>query len=147
MNLTRQLLVFISGLALLGACRAGADEVIKAVKKSDNYVILGGAIADKTNNLKGKLVIEIQTTAKWKFNEKAPVAVDIEPPANLKLTKKKLRKKDVAKLEKTKCRFEVPFEAPAKGTHQLKIKFDFVICTDTLCQKKRFTLAYPLIAG
>ena len=147
MKLTCNLLVFISGLALLGACRAEADEGIEVVKKSDNYVILSGVIADKANKLKGKLVIEIRTRAKWKFNKKAPVVVDIVPPDSFKLAKKKLRKKDVTRLEKMKCRFEVPYEVPAKGTQQLKIKFDFVICTDTLCQKKRFTLTYPLIAG
>ena len=79
-----------------------------------------------------------------KADKKAPVVVNIEGAESLVLANRKLRKKDVVKLETKRCRFEVAYHTEAKGSYPLQLKFDFVICTDTLCQKKRFTQEYSL---
>lgn len=125
-----------------GACRATAGSGIQVIKTGDNYKVLAGT----PEAAKGKLVIEIHALGKWKFEAKAPILIDIRSPAPVKLGKRKLRKDDAAGKEPGKRRFEVDYQAPA-GTHRLGLKFDFVICTDTLCQKKRFDLTYPLSSG
>jgi len=138
-----KLLVFAAVLVLgPWACRATAGSGIKVIKTGDNYKVLAGT----PEAAKGKLVIELHTLDKWKFEATAPILVDIQPPAPVKLDKRNLRKDDAAAKEPKKRRFEVGYQAPA-GTHRLGLKFDFVICTDTLCQKKRFELTYPLSSG
>ena len=110
------------------------------IKTKENYKILAGTVVDQAEKLKGKLVIEIVPVGKkWKFAEKAPVIVDAELPEGLKLEYTKFRKK--------RYRFEVPYQASAKQEFELKFKFDFVICTEILCQKKRFELSYKLSSG
>jgi hypothetical protein len=131
---------------LVGCTDANADTSV--IKSMENYKILVGTTADPADQQKGKLAIEIVPVGKkWKFAEKAPVIVDVEPPEGLKLENKKLRKKHLAVKELTRYRFEVPYQASAKQEYELKFKFDFVICTDTLCQKKRFELSYKLSSG
>jgi hypothetical protein len=131
---------------LVGCTDANADTSV--IKSMENYKILVGTTADPADQRKGKLAIEIVPVGKkWKFAEKAPVIVDVEPPEGLKLENKKLRKKHLAVKELTRYRFEVPYQASAKQEYELKFKFDFVICTDTLCQKKRFELSYKLSSG
>ncbi len=131
---------------LVGCTDANADTSV--IKSMENYKILVGITADPADQQKGKLAIEIVPVGKkWKFAEKAPVIVDVEPPEGLKLENKKLRKKHLAVKELTRYRFEVPYQASAKQEYELKFKFDFVICTDTLCQKKRFELSYKLSSG
>lgn len=130
------------------ACCSSASADTSVIKSQENYKILAGTVVDKTEKLKGKLVIEIVPVGKkWKFAEKAPVIVDIESPEGMKLENTKLRKKHLAVKELTRYRFEVPYQASAKQEYELKFKFDFVICTDTLCQKKRFELSYKLSSG
>jgi hypothetical protein len=131
----------------LASCRATSDANLQVVKTKDNYQILAGLSVDKEDKLKGKLAIKIQATKGWKFNKKAPVIIDIEEQKTMGLSKTRLKKKDAVRTEKKSCLFEVPFKATQKGSHTLKHKFDFVICTDTLCQKKRFELTYKLSAG
>jgi hypothetical protein len=144
MKHARGIPMLIALMALAGACMAGSPDGLKAVKKAENYQIMMGIKPDKKVPTTGKLLIEIQPTGKWKFNEKAPVVVNLDVPEGVQIENKKLRKKDVAVMQAKKCRFEVPFRLPKKGSFDLKLAFDFVICTDTLCQKKRFTLPYPL---
>jgi hypothetical protein len=130
------------------ACCSEASADTSVIKSGDNYQILAGATADKADKRKGKLVIEIVPVGKeWKFAEKAPVIVDLETPGGLKIENAKLRMKDLAVKELKRYRFEVSYRASAKKEYELKMKFDFVICTDTLCQKKRFELAYKLSSG
>jgi hypothetical protein len=139
----------LSLLLLWGlACCAEANADTKVIKSQDNYKILAGAAVDETDKLKGKLLLEIVPVGKvWKFAEKAPVIVDVEVPEGLKLEHTKLRKKHLAIKKLKRYRFEVPYQASAKKDYELKFKFDFVICTDELCQKKRFELLYKLSSG
>jgi hypothetical protein len=142
-------ILFFSTLLVLGmVCCTRANADTSVIKSSDNYKILAGTQVDKHDKLKGKLAIEIVTVGKqWKFAEKAPVILDVQPPAGLKLQNTKLRRKHLAVKDPHRYRFEVPYRASAKRGYELKFEFDFVICTDTLCQKKRFGLAYKLSSG
>jgi len=129
-------------------CCAETDTDTKVIKSQENYKILAGAVVDQADKLKGKLLLEIVPVGKvWKFAEKAPVIVDVEPPEGLKLENTKLRMKHLKIKELKRYRFEVPYQASAKKDYELKFNFDFVICTDELCQKKRFELSYKLSSG
>jgi hypothetical protein len=142
--------VLVLSLLLLWGltCCAETSADTSVIKSKDNYKILAGSAADKTDQLKGKLLLEIVPVGKaWKFAEKAPVIVDVELPEGLKLEHTKLRKKHLAIKKLKRYRFEVPYQASAKKEYELKFKFDFVICTDELCQKKRFELSYKLSSG
>jgi hypothetical protein len=148
MKSTTTVLVY-SLLLLWGlTCCAQANADTKAIKSKENYKILAGTVVDKAEKLKGKLLLEIVPVGKvWKFAMKAPVIVDVELPEGLKLEHTKLRKKHLAIRKEKRYRFEVPYQASAKKEYELKFKFDFVICTDVLCQKKRFELPYKLSSG
>jgi hypothetical protein len=139
----------LSLLLLWGlTCCAETNSDTKVIKSQENYKILAGNLADNADKLKGKLLLEILPVGKvWKFAEKAPVIVDVETPDGLKLENTNLRMKHLAIKELKRYRFEVPYQASAKKEYQLKFKFDFVICTDELCQKKRFELSYKLSCG
>ena len=134
----------LSLLAVIGACRAEAGGGLKVVKTGDNYRILMGQLPDGPKSLSGKIAIEIGVLGNWKLNKPAPLIVDLKAPAGIEIAKKKLRKKDLKILENKKCRFEVPYRAMQKGSFGVDLKFDFVLCNDTLCQKKRFELSYSL---
>jgi len=139
----------LSLLLLWGlTCCAETGSDTSVIKSKENYKILAGTSIDKAGKLKGKLLLEIVPVGKvWKFAEKAPVIVDIETPEGLKLEHAKLRMKHLTVKKPKRYRFEVPYQASAKKKYELKFKFDFVICTDELCQKKRFELSYKLSCG
>jgi hypothetical protein len=142
--------VLVLALLLLWGltCCAETNADTSVIKSKENYKILAGSVADKTDQLKGKLLLEIVPVGKvWKFAEKAPVIVDVAVPEGLKLEHTKLRKKHLAIKKLKRYRFEVPYQASAQKDYELKFKFDFVICTDELCQKKRFELPYKLSSG
>ena len=143
------IILALSLLLLWGlTCCAQAGSDTSVIKSKENYKILAGTAADKADRLKGKLLLEIVPVGKvWKFAEKAPVIVDVAVPEGLKLEHTKLRKKHLAIKKLKRYRFEVPYQASAQKEYQLKFKFDFVICTDELCQKKRFELPYKLSSG
>lgn len=131
-------------VAVLGACRAEAGDGLKVVKTGDNYQILMGKLADGAKKLAGKMAVEIKVVGDWKINKPAPLILNLKVPAGLDISNKKLRKKDLKSFEKKKCRFEIPYKASKKGAYQVGLGFDFVLCNDTLCQKKRFELSYKL---
>ncbi len=144
MRRTYGIIFGLSLLALLGACRAEAGGGLKVVKTGDNYRILMGQLPDGPKSLSGKMAIEIGVVGKWKINKPAPLIVNLKVSDGLDIATKKLRKKDLKILENKKCRFEVPYKAARKGSFSVGLKFDFVLCSDTLCQKKRFELSYSL---
>jgi len=133
-------------LVTLMACQAQAGEM-KVIRSGDNYKIKTGALIDTQNKKKGKLIIEVEATAGWKMNEKAPVVVDITAPESIDLENEKLRKSNITHKKANMYRFEVAYKKSTPASVDLKIKFDFVICTDTLCQKKRFEVSYSLSSG
>ena len=143
-----RILIGISSLLLLcGACRAKEGDGLKSIKAMDNYKILMGLKDVGDEGSAGKLVIEIQAIKGWKFNKKAPVVIKLRSPGGIELAKQKLRKKDASTVGDKKCRFELGFKKSKEPDSPLELKFDFVICTDTLCQKKRFTLSYTFPRG
>jgi len=132
---------------VLGSARAAEPSPLAVVKTGENFKVLAGTVSPSKDALSGKLALEILPTEKWKFAEKAVTAIDITPPQAVRMDKVKLRNPDLAQSQPKLRRYEVPFKAAARGQYELKIKFDFVVCNDELCQKKKFELSYLLNAG
>jgi hypothetical protein len=128
---------------------AGAEQPagLPVVKTGDNFQVQLGPIGQSKDALTGKLALEIHPADRWKFAEKAVTAIDIALPKAVKMDKVKLRNPDLAANQPKLRRFEIPYKAAAKGKHELTLKFDFVVCNDELCQKKKFELPYTLNAG
>jgi len=146
LNMSRSygIVLCFSLLAFLGACRAETASGLKVIKTGDNYQILIGQLPESSKSLSGKMALEIKVVGNWKLNKPAPLIVDLKIPADLEIKKNKLRKSDLKLIENKRCRFEIPYKASKKGTYKVDLKFDFVLCNDTLCQKKRFELSYKL---
>jgi len=143
-----RLAAVIVAMVLAGWSQAAEKKPkLQEIKKKANYKILAGTLKDQKNPLAGKLAIDIQPIGVWKMNDKAPVIVDIKAPDNFTPKEVKLRRKNLVKPKPTSYRFEVPYQAPAKGKYDLKLKFNIVICNKALCQMKRFELTYSLAAG
>ena len=139
-------LMLTAALALLGACRAEAVEGAGVIKSGDNYKIAAKTETSAKNPLAGTLTVVIEPTNGWKMDKgKGPAGITFEPSDAVKLTKKAWKKSD-AKWEAKgiRIRFEVPYVLASKGEHALKMKFRFVVCTEKLCQMKRFELSYAL---
>lgn len=139
-------LIGIAALAGVLACQADAAAGMKVIKTGDNYKIHAEVQADAKQPNKGTLAVAIEPTGGWHMDrEKGPAGFTLEPDEATKLAKKAFKKAD-AKWEAggKKIRFDVPYELTAKGPHPLKMKFRFVVCTDQLCQMKRFELTHKL---
>jgi hypothetical protein len=146
MRKVRTGLILAAALGLVAACQSQAAAGMQTVKSGDNYQILAETRADPKDPLAGVLAIVIRPTGGWKMDrEKGPAGFVLEPPEAVQIAKKDWQKTD-AKWEEggKQIRFEVPYKLSARGTHALKIQFRFVVCTDTLCQMKRFEQAYSL---
>ncbi len=115
----------------------------EVIKKGDNYRVRAAVAAGAA---KGELTIAIEPTGKWKMDrDKGPATLTLEPPAGLKLERERYEKSDAEwKKGGERIRYRIPFERSAKGPHTVKLGFRFVLCTDKLCQMKRFELDYRL---
>ena len=145
-RMMRTTLMVLTSLGLVAACSSTVSAKMAAIKSGDNYRILAEAKADAKDALKGSLMIVIEPTSGWKMEkDKGPAGFTLEPAAGLKIGKKAWKKAD-AKWEAggKRIRFEIPYGLAAKGEKKVKLKFRFVICTDKLCQMKRFELEYPI---
>lgn len=139
-------LILVVGLAGAIACQAEAIAGMKIIKTGDNYKIHAATQADPKQPSKGSLAVVIEPTGGWKMDrEKGPAGISLEPPKAIGLTKKDWKKTD-AKWEAggKKIRFDIPYSLTGKGPYPLKMKFRFVVCTDQLCQMKRFELTHQL---
>jgi hypothetical protein len=141
-------LIVVVGAALvqLWACRE-ARAGMSVLYSEDNFKVSIGIEADTANPLTGKVVLDLEALKGWKVSPEAPLIIELTPSASLTFTKNKFRNADMQKPKAEKPRFEIPFTAQAKGSHDLKLKFDVVICTEKMCQKKRFEKTYSLNAG
>lgn len=115
----------------------------KPTKDGDNYAVRVGSQLDPTQPSKGKLVIQLEGKSPWKINLEAPISIDIRGGEAARLAKSKLRKADRVDPQSAKPRFEVAYAHPAQEV-SLQLAFDFVVCNDSLCQKKRFELPFNL---
>ncbi len=132
-------LALFPALLVAGAARAEG----KVLKEGDNYAwtseLLPGAVKGE-----GKLALTLVPRGKWKITLEAPLRVTLEPPAGLEVGQKLLKKEDLVVKTKERARFEVGYRTTAPGEHALKLTFDFVLCDDKICQKKRFDLVLPV---
>ncbi|MBN2498222.1 MAG: hypothetical protein JXR96_26765 [Deltaproteobacteria bacterium] len=142
----RRSALVIATLASLGACSAATAGGRELVKDGDNYRIAAAVLVGKTARA-GQLEIAIQPKGKWKLSIEAPMMIELTTPDSLRISKKQVSKADAVEKTPKILLFRLPFEATRGGEHALGMKFDFVMCTDTLCQKKRFELRYTVKAG
>ena len=140
-------LAFFVIVAVVGACQGEARAGGTVLKNEDNFLVTAAVEPVAGNPLAGKVLIDIEARAGWKVSHEAPMLIEVIAPEALKVTNLKLRNKDMLKPKAEKPRFEVPFTAAAKGTHELKLKFDVVLCTEKMCQKKRFEAPFKVTAG
>jgi hypothetical protein len=136
-------------VALLAAGALGPEEAAaeaEVIKKGDNYRVRAAVAAGSAGAASGELRIAIEPTGKWKMDrDKGPATLTLEPPAGLKLERERYEKSDAEwKKGGERIRYRIPFERSAKGPHTVKLGFRFVLCTDKLCQMKRFELDYQL---
>ena len=136
-------------LGFLAACHAHASGGQSELRSGDNYKVLATAKVSPDKFLSGELELLIIKKGKdWKLTTDAPMRITVTAPDGVELTKKLWKNADAAKLEKNKqARFVLPYKLKAAGSYDLKLKFSFVLCTETLCQKKRFEVDYTLKGG
>lgn len=129
-------------LAAVWACRAGEGKLVE-IKKGQHYRVLAGrTIASGGSG--GVVSLRVDVTDGWKLNAKAPFILKLAGSGAVKPARDKLRKKDAGKQGKHFIYFEIPFTGKVQAGSSLGCRFDFVICNDTMCQKKRFMLDYQL---
>lgn len=93
----------------------------------------------------GKVAVTIRPKAPtWHVHPQAPLKVQLEAPAGLKLERRELGRKDVADPKADAPRFESPFVATAAGAQPVHAKVDFFICSDTACVKQVKDVAIPV---
>jgi hypothetical protein len=129
----------VATVAWSGSARAEGQ----VLKQDENYVwtaaLLPGAAKDQ-----GKLALTLVPRGPWKITLEAPLKVGLEPPAGLSVAQKLLKKEDLVVKTKERARFEVGYQVTTPGMHPLKLSFDFVLCDDKICQKKKFDVEYPI---
>lgn len=128
------------GLFTMLAFCCRADEGLPLVKSGEHYQIRAKSVPGADG--RGRLLVEMVITDGWKLNRKAPLLVKLEPGSGLEVGKASWTAKDAARIEDKLCRLEIPYSA--KGAVVLQLHFNFVICTDILCQKKKFSLSLKL---
>ena len=130
--------LFTGGLLWMLAVFCRAEEQLPLVKTGEHYLLRARASAAGAG--RGKLQLEIAVTDGWKLNRKAPLLVKVSPGEGWQMEKTSWSAKDAARLEDRLCRFEIPYQASSAAV--LRLEFNFVICNDMLCQKKKFSLDY-----
>lgn len=126
------------GLALLLGCTVTAPAASaqpKPIKSGEHYQIYG-VLQEQ------KLVLEIVPTDGWKLNLKAPLKLRLTASGEVKVPRELWSSKDASRWEEKRCRLEIPLLGPRRGV--LTLQLDFVICTEMLCQKKKFSFDYSL---
>lgn len=142
----KKTIVSLSALACwMWAGAAGAGMTV--LKSDDNFKAQAGAEPSAQNPLEGKLLIRLEGTGGWKVSPEAPLVIDLTPPDGLSLAKTKLKNTDKDDPKSGAPSLAVAYTAKAKGRFLVKIKFDVVLCTEKMCQKKRFESELAIDAG
>jgi hypothetical protein len=124
-------------LAGMYYCRAAGPARPEPIRTGEHYEIYGRSEG-------GKLVLEIVPTDGWKLNLKAPLRLKVTSSGTIKPERELWTGKDARRLEEKLCRLEIAFAGAGPGVWHLE--FDFVLCSDTLCQKKKFSFDYRFSA-
>jgi hypothetical protein len=131
------------GVLLLAAGGARAADAV--LRNGDNYR-LSAEVLPGSGPGNGRLALTLVPKGTWKITLEAPLKVGLEPPAGLELDSKALKKDDLKVKTKERARFELGFRAAPSSRHKLKLQFDFVLCDDKVCQKKKFEVEHLLVA-
>jgi hypothetical protein len=89
----------------------------------------------------GRVVITIRAQGSWHVDPRTPLRIDLGAPDGLRLEKTSFRKKDAANPGQDSPRFEAPFTALTAGSHEVRAKLDFFVCSAEACVKQVRELA------
>jgi hypothetical protein len=137
----RHLLTLLAALSL-AAPAFGADPGADAAKGYE--IDTAGSTQKLAPGSQGKLVLTIHPRGEWHVDPRTPLRIDLAAPAGLKLAKDRLGKKDAVTPNAEAPRFEAPFTAVAPGTHDVKAKLDFFVCSATACVKQVREVSLPV---
>jgi len=125
---------------LAGAAEPGADA-------AKTYRIETAGTTEKVGVGKpGLLVLSIVPVEKVHVDPRAPLKISLEATPGLKLSKTTLGKTDPVDPKAEGRRFEVPFVAETKGTHEARAKLDFFVCSDQWCVKQVRDVTVAIVA-
>jgi hypothetical protein len=131
-------------MLLMWSCEseAGAEAPMSVLHSEDNFKITAGTM--EVEGLRKMLVLEMESMKGWKVSHEAPLLIEVVVPDGVKPAKNKYRNADMKVPKAEKPRFEIELTAAAGGKQEITLKFDVVLCTEKMCQKKRFEKTYPL---
>jgi hypothetical protein len=128
-------------LTLLAAVPAYADPAAEAA--TSYRLDTSGSTTELKVGERGKFVVAIVPAEKIHVHPQAPLRIVVES-AGLSLEKRSLGHKDAVDPKADGPRFEVPFTAPAAGSHKVAAKLAFFICSDAWCVKQARDVTVPV---
>ncbi len=119
---------------LLGAGAAAAE----APSAGASYRLVATATPEAlAQGGSGKIVLAVEPVGQAHVDPRAPVKVELESSPGLALPRRRLARGDAAGGAPGGIRFEVPFQAVARGRQEVRARLDFFVCTADLCLKQR----------
>lgn len=93
--------------------------------------------------------VKVSLTAKgiYHVNQEFPIEVVVEPATGVEIKKDRLTRQDAEKFDKTAAVFSLPITPATAGSHELKMKVSFAVCTDQNCVPDERVLALNIRAG
>ena len=123
----------VAALAALTAPAARAEPADEAAR---SYRIeTAGTTTEVPAGGAGTFVVAIVPAEKIHVHPQAPLRIVVEAQG-LELAKRTLGHKDAVDPAADGPRFEVPFLAPAAGTHEISARLQFFVCSDQWCVKQ-----------
>ncbi|MEI7703380.1 MAG: hypothetical protein WCK73_02135 [Deltaproteobacteria bacterium] len=94
---------------------------------------------------KGKVVVDVVPLEKGiHVNREFPMKYKVEPSAGLKVDKLEWKRGDAVDPAAENPRFEIPFQAAARGAQQVVVQMRFAICSDAWCVPQTRTITVPV---
>ncbi|MCS6857671.1 MAG: hypothetical protein NZM37_08165 [Sandaracinaceae bacterium] len=111
--------------------------------EEDNFRLEAITEASYDSKNEGRFSIRLQAKSPFHVNQDYPIAVRIDAPPEVKVSKKNLSREDAKEFSEQVARFDVTFEAPS-GKHELEALVDFAVCTPESCMPDRRKLLVAL---
>jgi hypothetical protein len=136
----------IAAAVLLAAAAFARAEVGAADAAKTYQLDTAGTTQEVQVGKPGVLVLSIVPVEKIHVDSRAPLKIALEGTPGLKLSKTSLGKADPVDPKAEGRRFEVPFVAETKGTHEARAKLDFFVCSDQWCVKQVRDVTVAIVA-
>jgi hypothetical protein len=138
-------LLATAATTLLLAVPAAAPAAEPGDDAAKGYVIeTAGTTTPLAKGAAGRVVLTIRAQGSWHVDPRTPLRIDLAAPDALRLEKTTLRKKDAANPGDESPRFEAPFTALAAGSHEVRAKVDFFVCSSDACVKQVRDVVIPV---